>query len=135
MKIGSGEEELTYGRTFNAGHEPTQRNAFGVGHEPTQADPCDRRGASAYPAGPYVVDTAILNGLRLVDPSRSCSVAGAGTPARKSALPLALPLRYSSVFLNWMGNFSYRWTQALSVHALPMFSNALWLENLLNIFR
>ena len=36
-------------------------------------------------------------GLRLVDPLRSCSVAGSGKRNRKSALPFALSLRYSSV--------------------------------------
>ena len=36
-------------------------------------------------------------GLRLVDPLRSYSVAGSRTRDRKSALPFALPLRYTSV--------------------------------------
>ena len=34
-------------------------------------------------------------GMRLLDPVRSCSVAGPGKRDRKSAFPLALPLRYS----------------------------------------
>ena len=36
-------------------------------------------------------------GLRNVDPLRSCSVAGSDKRDRKSVLPFALPLRYSSV--------------------------------------
>ena len=36
-------------------------------------------------------------GLRLVDPLRSCSVAGSGKRDWRSALPFALPLWYSSV--------------------------------------
>ena len=36
-------------------------------------------------------------GLRLADPLRSCSVAGSDKRDRKSALPFALRLRYSSV--------------------------------------
>ena len=36
-------------------------------------------------------------GMRLLDPMRSCSMAGSGKRDRKSAFPLTLPLRYSRV--------------------------------------
>ena len=75
-ECGRGEREAIHSSMFSAGHEPpqdgdvveesefTQCSAFGVGHEPTQAsalgegrkstltDPWDRRGGSAWPAGP-----------------------------------------------------------------------------------
>ena len=52
-------------------------------------------------------------GMRLLDPVRSCSVAGTGKRDRKSAFLLALPLRYSRVWSNAVRNSSHRWTRAL----------------------
>ena len=85
--------------------DPTPGSMFSAEHEPTQTDPWDRRRGSAQPTGPYEVDIAIFNaveacqptGLKLVKPLRSYSVVSSGKRVRKSALQLALPLRYSSV--------------------------------------
>ena len=45
-------------------------------------------------------------------------------------MPLALPLRYSSVQSNAVTNLSYRWTRALRVPTLPMLSCVLWPEDM-----
>ena len=63
-------------------------------------------------------------GLRLLDPLRSCSVAVSSNRDRKSAFPLALPLRY--LCSNSVRNSSHRWTRALWSPTLPMLSSALW---------
>ena len=47
-------------------------------------------------------------------------------------MPLALPLRYSSVQSNAVTNSSYRWTRALRVPTLPMLSYVLWPEDMRN---
>ena len=63
-------------------------------------------------------------GVRLVDPLQSCSVAVSGKRERKSASPLTLPLRYSSVQSNAVRNSSHLWTRALWSPTLHMLSNA-----------
>ena len=65
--------------------QPTQDGAFGAGHQPTQADTGSRRRASAKPAGSDEEYITVLNGVRLLDPLRSCSVTGSGKRDRKSA--------------------------------------------------
>ena len=47
-------------------------------------------------------------------------------------MPLALPLRYSSVQSNAVTNSSYRWTRALRVPTLPVLSCVLWPEDMRN---
>ena len=47
-------------------------------------------------------------------------------------MPLALPLRYSSVQLNAVTNSSYCWTRALRVPILPMLSCVSWPEDMRN---
>ena len=59
-------------------------------------------------------------GVRLLDPLRSHSVASSGKRDRKSAFPLALPLRYSRVSSNAVRNSSHRWTRALWSPTLQM---------------
>ena len=72
-------------------------------------------------------------GLKFVKPLRSYSVPGSGKRPEKSAMPLALPLRYSSVQSNAVTNsISYRWTRALRVPTLPMLSCVLWPEDMRN---
>ena len=72
-------------------------------------------------------------GVRLLDQLRSCSVAGSGKNKRKSAVSLALPLRYSRVQSNAARKSSCRWTRALSSRTLPILSRALWPDNLRNV--
>ena len=50
----------------------------------------------------------------------------------KSAMPSALPLRYSSVQSNVVANSSYRWIRALRVPTLPMLSYVLWTKDMRN---
>jgi len=71
-------------------------------------------------------------GVRLQAPLRSCSVAGSGKRDRKSAFPLALPLRYLSMKSNAVRNSSHRWTRGLWSPTLPMLSSALWSEKMRN---
>ena len=75
--------------------EPTQNSALGVGYQPTQTNTGDRRGPGAKPAGPDEEDTAIFHEDKAARSVRSCFVADSGNRDRKSAFPLALPLRYS----------------------------------------
>ena len=89
----------------------------------TQADTRNRRGRSAQPVR-YMPPSS--TGVRLVEPLRSCFVAGSGMRDRKSALPFALHFRYSRVYSNAMRNSSHLWTRALWFPTLPMLSRALW---------
>ena len=59
---------------------------------------------------------------------RSASVAGRGRRERKSAIPLADPLRYSSVYVFEERNPSQRWTRPLCSPTMAMFSSASWSE-------
>ena len=47
-------------------------------------------------------------------------------------MPLALPLRCSSVQLNAVTKSSYRWTRALRAPTLPVLSCVLWPEDMRN---
>ena len=71
-------------------------------------------------------------GLKFVKPLRSYSAAGSGERPEKTAMQLALTLRYSSVQSNAVANSSYRWTRALRVPTLPMLSCVLWPEDIRN---
>ena len=76
--------------------EPTLGITFGAGHLTTQANTRNRRGVSSPQALMRHMPPS-STGVRLVEPFRSCSVAGSDKRGRKSALPFELLLRYSSV--------------------------------------
>ena len=63
MKLGRGEGGGTKGRTFSAGHKPTQGSAFGAGHEANPSRPPGLARGSTYPTGPYEVYISFLNGF------------------------------------------------------------------------
>ena len=58
------------------------------------------------------------------------SDAGNGSRDRKSALPLALPLRYSRVLWYAVRNLSYLWTRGLCSATLARLWRALWSQKM-----
>ena len=65
------------------------------------------------------------DGVRLLEPLRSSSVAGKGGRERKSAFPLTLPLRYSMVLLYLVTNSINRCTRGLCSAILSRLSSIL----------
>ena len=69
-------------------------------------------------------------GVKLQGSLRSFSVTGNGRRERQSAFPLALPLRYSRVYLYAVRNSNHRCTRGLCSAILSRCSSALWSEKM-----
>ena len=82
-------------KSEEAKENPPKTRAVGAGHQPPKPTPGVRVERVRSPQTRMRKILPSSTGVRLLDPLRSCSVTGSGKRDRKSAFPLALPLRYS----------------------------------------